>query len=454
VDWANYRIRNSDNFAAISDGHTPTAQEKSAGIEMPEVLGYSGPFYLGLLGDVDPKWAVYADEWIHNEDISRFNKLQRRSPEVWVNEPIEQRTMDPIAALGAETPRLDSGMNPYCRRWDNDQLVMRYSAMSFPSPAAFPGPSNSYIPDSERGRKSPKQRYGVSAMPKPDMNEPGTPDIGGAVARALEAVMPSIVQAVEQELAGGGDDVETEEPMNNPEPGETEPVPTPGAQGEPTNSGTVPVPRGDNEPGAEASLDEEPVAQPNPKPPGADEDARYKAQGPAIYGAYCAGKKSAMGAMPYARGSAIDPSIHKRLAKLEVENRQMRTELNNERQDLARYSRLVPLAQEFEFDPNDEMKTVIDMTDAQFDRHCDVTIKRYSKRDDITNLQIFDDPTVEVDQYGRGRSANEPTVEECHRYSMMAGDIAANKVASGQKTDWQTEYDALVSKKYPNAVAS
>jgi hypothetical protein len=126
VNWANYRIRNAGNFAAISDGHTPSQEEKVNGVSDPDVLGYAGPFYLGLLGDVDPRWAIYAEEWVHSQDVPRFMKLQRRSPEVWANEPIQSRTMDPIAALGAATPCLDSGMNPYCRSSDG-RLVMRYS---------------------------------------------------------------------------------------------------------------------------------------------------------------------------------------------------------------------------------------------------------------------------------------------------------------------------------------
>lgn len=438
VNWANYRIRNSDNFAAISDGHTPTAAERQAGHKMPEVLGYSGPFYLGLLGDVDPKWAIYADEWVHIDDIPRFNKLQRRSPEVWVNEPIENRTMDPIAALGAETPRLDSGMNPYCRlesghdvyrELEQSELIMRYSA------STFPGPSNTFIPGSEKGRK---QRYGVSTMPPMNQNPADqaqdAPDIGEAVARAIQSVMPTIVQAVQQEMSGGSPDAGDDD-GGPPQPGESAPVPDEPRGGTPDAGGPQ-------------------------KPPGDDEDARYKAQGPAIYGAYCAGKRSTM---QYSRNGDVDPSFYKRLAKLEVDNRKLTSQLTEERnarqleqQDTMRYARLVELSRDHDFDPAEEMKTVIEFTDEQFQRHCDATVAKYARRDDVTNLQIFDDPTAQADHYNRTGSAHrEPTVAECEQYSRMAADEAARKNSLKRgSTTFVAEYDALMAKAFPESVAS
>lgn len=221
VDYANYRILNADQFAALSEGHMPTMQEKATGRPDAEVLGYAGPFYIGLFGNVDPQWSIWADEWVHNEDMGRAQKLQRRSPEVWCKEPIERRTMDPIAMLGSETPRLDSGMNLYSLRSDG-QMVMRYSMGM-----ALAGPDNAFIPGSESGKK---QNYGASDMafppskeaPKPpDANAQKTPpaappmpnagadnsdqttspapggiDVDGLVQQAIADLMPSIVQAV------------------------------------------------------------------------------------------------------------------------------------------------------------------------------------------------------------------------------------------------------------------
>lgn len=346
--------------------------------------------------------------------------------------------MDPIAALGAETPRLDSGMNPYCRLDDGrfvfreleqSEQIMRYSA------ASFPGPTNSFIPDSEKSPKN-KQRYGEPAMPDPAQTTTDQPSLEDAIGQAVTSLIPTIVQSVMQAM-NGGDDMSAKEPSMPEEAGVA-----------PTNPATVP--RGE----PESSATEEPVASPipeSPKPPGDDEEARYKAQGPAIYGAYCAGKKSSMN---YSR-PVIDTSIHKRLATLEAAYRSTKEELANERQDAMRYARLNQLSREHSFDPKDEMQTVIDMTPEQFERHCTVTIGRYAKRDDITNLQLFEDPTVEVDQYGRG-SANEPSADDCYRYSREAEDIAAKKNFAAKKTvtNWATEYDALIAKHYPNAAAS
>ena len=186
----------------------PTLEEKSTGRPDAEVLGWCGPFYLGLFGNVDPQWSIWADEWIHNEDLDRAYKLQRRSPEVWCKEPIERRTMDPIAMLGSETPRLDSGMNLYSLRADG-QEVMRYS---MGMAVAMPCATNSFVPGSETG----KHKYGADNMafpPKdetakpPDANAQKTPptdkpepaasgDIAAVVQDCLKELMPSIVQAV------------------------------------------------------------------------------------------------------------------------------------------------------------------------------------------------------------------------------------------------------------------
>lgn len=218
VDYANYRILNAGQFAALSEGHMPTKAEKDTGRPDAETLGWAGPFYLGLFGDVNPQWSIWADEWIHNEDLPRAKKLQRRSPEVWCKEPIEARTMDPIAMLGSETPRLDSGMDIYSLRSDG-QMVMRYS---MGMATALPSATNAFVPGG-----SHKQNYGASDMAflpgddkpkptaaapnaggaappqKPAAPAPGGPpapgggvDVAGIVQSAISELMPSIVQAV------------------------------------------------------------------------------------------------------------------------------------------------------------------------------------------------------------------------------------------------------------------
>ena len=384
VDWANYRIANSDNFSVLSNGHTPSQQERAAGAPIPEVLGYAGPFYLGQLGDLDPKWAIYADEWIHIEDQPRFAKLQRRSPEVWVDEPLERRTMDPIAALGAETPRLDSGMNAYARVGD-DRTVMRYSA------ATFPGPHNTFIPTGESRRKH--HYAGDASMPLPKAN-----DLADKVAAAIQELMPSFVNGVVQHLTA-----------DNPDFGEA----------------TV----------ADRDATTAQAADESDKPDDDPQAQKYAAD-PACFEAYQAGL--ARGRMKYARGA---DDLHKVVARQQVKLQELTDQMSRERRNATRYSRLQELSREFAFDVRDEEQTCQDMSDKQFDRHCTATIVKYSKRDDTTNLQLFDD--LEPDRYDR-KSGARMKPDQIERYSREAAAIAARKNATKRgSTTFEAEFDAI-----------
>lgn len=430
VNWANHRIADSSTFAAISDGHTPSEEERAAGHEMPEVLGYSGPFYLGLLGDKEPKWAIYADEWVHNEDLAKFKKLQRRSPEVWVSEPMERRTMDPIAALGAETPRLDSGMNPYSRISDGKQ-VMRYSAAG--GPMVMPGPSNVYIPS---GGKKKSQSTIVDYSGDSEMDVPGAapekPDMGTIIANALMGLAPSLAQAINQAMSPSPE-LEPEEPA----PRGMEQPDAPG--------GDEPLPDGSDAPGGDA-----PAAPTPPLAAGDDndnEEKKYQAMGADYYAAYCAG----MGKSKYSKsnGGTVDKEVHALVGKLQTQlnavqadNAKLRNEIETERRDVARYSKLNELAEEYDFDVKEEQELVADYSDEQFERHITKTITRYSKRDDVLNFTLPMDPDVDVDKYSRGGKAK-VNDQQVARYSREAADRAARKIAAGEKTNFEAEYAAI-----------
>jgi len=462
VDWANYRIRNSENFAALSDGHTPSQDEKSAGAQDPEVLGYSGPFYLGLLGDMKPQWAIYADEWVHTSDVPRFEKLQRRSPEVWANEPIEQRTMDPIAALGAATPRLDSGMNPYCRRATDDRLVMRYSMAfsesSVPSKyaAVTPGPTNVFVPSAGKKKrtKTTVDYSGDSDMPLPTtgQDDQSQPDLAAVVGQAIQAVIPSIVQAVVAQIQGGTDgeappgDLETDadDAAGMGDQGADDQVPD--DQDDTTNdvdndTNDTPVPRGmddqdtdTGEPeGADAmnqNQDNDPLAK------------KYKAMGPQCYEAYMAGRKA--GVEKYGKANAGGGNLAVIVARQAERIQKMETAMAAERRDVMRYAKLHELASEFAFDPKEEAETCTDMTDAQFERHCTVTVAKYARRDDVAGVDLFVD-AEEPTRYGRGSGApNAKKAELIERYSREAATVAARKNAKKRgSTTFEAEFDAI-----------
>lgn len=427
VDFANYRIRNSGTFSAISDGHTPSKLEKSNGAPDPEVLGYTGPFYLGLLGDIDPVWAIYADEWVHTQDVDRFMKLQRRSPEVWAYEPMESRTMDPVAALGAVTPGLDSGMNPYCRASDG-RMVMKYSA------ATLPGPNNCFTPSAEQREK---HRYsGESAMP-PVENQ--NPDLAAIVGEAIQAVLPSIVEAVVAKINGGTDGEtppgDTEEPEEITDPGEAD------------ESEEI-TPRGSDVPVAEGG-DDTPPPNPEPEKTMDPEEQKYKAMGPQCYEAYQAGLKRGGTPAKYSKGTApggggnLSVIVARQSTQLKEQAAQLK-KLEQGRVDAVRYSKLTTLANEFAFDPKEEFETCQDMTDPQFTRHCEKTITKYSKRDDVTGVELPDD--LEPSRYSRSNGSR-ISAEQVERYSREAASVAVRKNAAKRgSTTFEAEFDEICKK--------
>ncbi|MBS0205000.1 MAG: hypothetical protein JSS49_19000 [Planctomycetes bacterium] len=429
VDWANYRIRNSDTFSVISDGHTPTNAELATGRAMPDVLGYAGPFYLGQLGDLNPRWAIYAEEWVHRADVPQFEKLQRRSPEVWVTEPIDRRTMDPIAALGAETPRLDCGMNPYSRAGDGQQ-VMSYSAMTIDAShtdfartvSTMPGADVtvpridvSPVPDRRSGTPS---FSGESTMPlSPDSQ---SQNAGGfdlrmleqAVMQSVTALIPSILQTVQQQLAGQDDD---------------EPTTVDDMQDNSDDDDTLTSTTGQEVMDSLEIPDEELCQQ-------------YSAMSEDCQRAFRSGwKRGAAVSHRYARHT----DLHKVVARQQVRLQELSDQIARERRDAARYSKLNELSREFAFDPREEAETCRDMSDKQFERHCTATIVKYARRDDVTNVELFTDSTVTVDRYGAG-APSRATLDQIERYSREAAAVAARKNAAKRgSTSFEVEFDAI-----------
>lgn len=128
VNACNDRIAETGDFAVLTAGHTPSKNELAAGRKQPEVLGFVGPYRLGKIGNKNPKYAIFADEWHFADEAKRLQRLPRRSVELWMHDQPNARFFDPIAALGAETPRLDLGirfaLSPEGRR------VVKYSAVA------------------------------------------------------------------------------------------------------------------------------------------------------------------------------------------------------------------------------------------------------------------------------------------------------------------------------------
>ena len=138
----NFRIRDFDGFAPISDGHTPD----EPGLPEPDILGYAGPFRLGMVGREKPRWAIFCDEWHAKDQAERLASKPRRSVELWTFKSDPTRThFDPIAAIGSETPRLALPVK-FRRQKKDGALVERYT-FSAPSSGvpSLPGGGNTHV---------------------------------------------------------------------------------------------------------------------------------------------------------------------------------------------------------------------------------------------------------------------------------------------------------------------
>lgn len=271
----------------------------------------------------------------------------------------------------------------------------------------------------------------------------GTPDIGQAVMQAIQDLLPSIVQAVTQTLGGGDSDMPADDGQDTPRGMEPDDDDIPGmgggmddGMGQDADPGQDPM-QSPMPPAGQAPAGQAPPAAPA-APDNDPEAAKYAAMGTACYGAYMAGKRS--GAVKYSRQSAAN-ELHQVVARQQLQLKNLKDEIVRERRDVARYSRLAELSQEFAFDPKEEAETAFDLTDAQFERHCSHTIAKYAKRGDVLGVDLYVEPG-EPDRYSKGNAR--VSEDQVTRYSRQAADIAAQKNAVKRgSTTFQAELDAI-----------
>lgn len=156
-DRCNQRIAETGDYAAITIGHTPDPKVIQSGQgAMPEVVGFAGPYRIGTLGTGDrTRYAILADFHLFKSERDRIKRFPRRSPELWLEDRIEDMFLDPIALLGAEAPRLDMGLLYSAARHGDGRLVEKYAAVG---PAAgnvsIPGHVGVGVADEKRKYES------------------------------------------------------------------------------------------------------------------------------------------------------------------------------------------------------------------------------------------------------------------------------------------------------------
>lgn len=142
----NKRIEDTGDYTALCLGHTPTPEQRKAGLPQPPLVGFAGPYFVGTIGEKKKRYAIIAKNWaIFRDEVDRVRKHPRRSVEVWREENPMDRYIEPIALLGAETPRRDLGL-AYSRIHEGVQ-VERYTAMA-------PSANNTHVPGVGGKKKS------------------------------------------------------------------------------------------------------------------------------------------------------------------------------------------------------------------------------------------------------------------------------------------------------------
>lgn len=405
----NERIADTGDFSPITEGHTPTKEDFAAGAPMPKVLGYAGPYRLGQIGNKNPRWAIFADEWHHKEDVPTLSRLRRRSPELWLEERMEDRFFDPIAALGAETPRLDMGMVSYHRTADG-RTVQKYSAAS-------PAVGSVFVPSDDIEKKN----HAAPAAPTGGLSMALTPEDVKQIVDAIEQL--DWVQYVKADMAAAQDEGSDDD---KPLGGEETPA-------EEAAEEKAPAPEQDKvpaEPAAEAPKEEEPVKNERPEgdEPEPEEDKEMKAKK-----SYEAGGTVEQEPVNTGTGTisqfAKDSDEKARYAKLEArvkaaEDKVAKAEARERSAD--RYAKLTALRSEegYVFPMEDELRDSMEMNDEQFARHITRIRTRYQKAP--VDPRRLPTPSIPND---RGTDTEKAVYKR-------AVDIHAEKMRNGIHATW------------------
>lgn len=258
VDRCNRRITESGDYAAVTIGHTPDPDQKAAGAEMPPIVGFCGPFRLGLIGQPGSrqKYAILGDFHYYREDLDKVKRHPRRSSELWIEDRYSEMFLDPIALLGAEAPRLDMGLLYSANRHEGQRIVHRekYAAVA-------PSAGSVFIPS---GNGHDRKDYAAGPEQDPagePSNSKGSSMLAPEDVKSIVDALESLdwVQFVKSQMAAGAGHPSVPPAGGAMPPGAPPAMAPPGAppMGHP---GTVPPP---------AAPPAAPMAAPHPAPPAA-----------------------------------------------------------------------------------------------------------------------------------------------------------------------------------------
>ena len=176
ADNNNDRIEETGDYCPIVGWHTPSDNDPS---KDPPIIGFAENFRVEKFGKKQPKWCIYATFKIRKDKHGYFRDHPRRSVEIWPEDKPENRYIDPIAVLGAETPRQDLGL-VYSKSAAGEESYM-YSSVA--------GGGNTYVPgevekNDKPGPKDPRR----TPAPKKDRVKGSSKNPKGSASKANEKI--------------------------------------------------------------------------------------------------------------------------------------------------------------------------------------------------------------------------------------------------------------------------
>lgn len=147
INENNFRIADVDSYTTIIDRHTAPSGQRDP--SPPRTLGAAGPFRLGMIGRVNPRFAIFADEYTRKDLAGEVAARPGRSVEVLTLRANGRTYINPIAAI-SEAPRLPlpvqfsaaGGDGVSLDRYSSGEVVERYMSPAVP---ASPGGGNTYV---------------------------------------------------------------------------------------------------------------------------------------------------------------------------------------------------------------------------------------------------------------------------------------------------------------------
>lgn len=349
----NRRVSDTGNYSVLIDGHTSDDPRDPE----PDVVGYAGPFYLGMIGEDNPRWAIFADEHHHRDALPLLARHPNRSPEVWRSPNPRDRILDPIAVLGAETPRLNLGMVRYSIRAHRPgSAIDRFEG------EATPGAGNVMVPQMVGSRRQ-KDRYSDEEGASETMlDNAEVQKIVSAVmdaidARPQEQFVNALMQQMGWGLDGDNDDKEPDEDNGGAQAANPDAA-------EPSNG----EPDGDDMPPAPMAAKKPPVAAPAPENAATDNDEPDSPMGD---GGMSGGTSSpAAGSDVDDAGNADVAALKARIAELEKQLAEAKKGDDVAKYQLRRKALSDRRQQGLQIDVDAELEFASGLDDGQFDKYC------------------------------------------------------------------------------------